>query len=122
MQQLANGSGPLFVNARQYHRILKRREARQKYELQLQKNQKGYVHESRHEHAKKRTRGPSGRYRFDLFRFLSQKELAALEATDRLVDGVILPKEPNAPPSIHDEVLQKLDAELKHLSEGSKKK
>jgi hypothetical protein len=43
-------------------------------------------------------------------------------ATERLVDGVILPKDPDAPPSVHDEVLKKLDAELKHLSESSKKK
>ncbi|KAI8823490.1 CCAAT-binding transcription factor (CBF-B/NF-YA) subunit B-domain-containing protein, partial [Fimicolochytrium jonesii] len=64
---------PLYVNAKQYHRILKRREARAKIEaLNRGRREKGYIHESRHRHAMRRPRGPGGR-------FLSASELAALK-------------------------------------------
>lgn len=66
---------PLYVNAKQFHRILKRRVARQRLEEQLRLTSKGrrpYLHESRHNHAMRRPRGPGGR-------FLTTEEVAAME-------------------------------------------
>ncbi|KAJ5233078.1 hypothetical protein N7468_006034 [Penicillium chermesinum] len=77
--ELVTGSNqeesPLYVNAKQFHRILKRRVARQKLEEQLRLTSKGrkpYLHESRHNHAMRRPRGPGGR-------FLTADEVAAME-------------------------------------------
>ncbi|KAL8697806.1 MAG: hypothetical protein Q9201_006923 [Fulgogasparrea decipioides] len=67
---------PLYVNAKQFHRILKRRVARQRLEEALRLTSKGrkpYLHESRHKHAMRRPRGPGGR-------FLTAEEVAAIES------------------------------------------
>lgn len=71
---------PLYVNAKQYGRILKRRLARAKLEAVIRAtkpaNDKApYMHESRHRHAMKRPRGPGGR-------FLTAAEIAAMKAKE----------------------------------------
>ncbi|KAF8776290.1 hypothetical protein HU200_003696 [Digitaria exilis] len=87
---------PIYVNAKQYHAILRRRQLRAKLEAEnkLVKNRKPYLHESRHLHAMKRARGTGGRF----LNTKQQSESAGTSDAQRLNGGLFTKHEHSLPP------------------------
>uniref|UniRef100_A0AB38ZMJ1 Nuclear transcription factor Y subunit n=1 Tax=Helianthus tuberosus TaxID=4233 RepID=A0AB38ZMJ1_HELTU len=94
---LSTDDGPIYVNAKQYQAIIRRRRSRAKAEMakKATKSRKPYLHLSRHLHAKRRPRGCGGR-------FLNTKE-----TTDKGKTGILDSKLTDHPTgSQRSEVLQ----------------
>ncbi|KAL8232441.1 hypothetical protein R6Q57_002219 [Mikania cordata] len=86
----------IYVNAKQYNAILRRRQYRAKLEAQnkLLKPRKPYLHESRHAHALKRARGPGGR-------FLNSKKIQETRFDGSINEQEVMGLAP-CPENIHD--------------------
>lgn len=85
----------IYINAKQFKRILHRRAAREKLAQKLKRmdsrTRKPYMHESRHQHAATRPRGLGGR-------FLTREEMENLRTSSQeRTDGFEARVSPNSP-------------------------
>ena len=87
MQNDMTEEEPLYVNPKQYARILKRRQQRAKLEAEgkITKERKKYLHESRHRHAMMRVRGEGGRFFTPMEKAQMEREKALREQGHRSV-------------------------------------
>mmetsp|Transcript_16288 Transcript_16288/g.18120 ORF Transcript_16288/g.18120 Transcript_16288/m.18120 type:complete len:233 (-) Transcript_16288:195-893(-) len=92
---------PIFVNAKQYHRILKRRQQRAKLSQvnKLQKLNNSYIYESRHQNAVKRKRDHTGRFRKKqkIGNKIDDTVVQSLQPTPSKGDTPTTPEEQNKP-------------------------
>ncbi|KAJ8659690.1 hypothetical protein O0I10_004669 [Lichtheimia ornata] len=108
---------PLYVNAKQYHRILKRRAARFKLEEmnRIGRARKPYLHESRHRHAMRRPRGPGGR-------FLTAAEIAELEKSGKLRNGEWVKEDDESKPTQQQDANNDIKTQSKPEQQGDQLK
>lgn len=95
---------PTYVNAKQYRRIIKRRQARALLEKhKAPAERKNYLHESRHRHAMRRPRGPGGRFltkpELELTKKFMDEGLEEKDAVLKAVAEVAAANPPRAVPS-----------------------
>ncbi|KAK4988071.1 Transcriptional activator [Elasticomyces elasticus] len=124
VQQHASPEGPTGVE-QESPLILKRRMARQKLEEALRLTSKGrkpYLHESRHNHAMRRPRGPGGR-------FLTAEEVAQMDAKAGTEGGIentpqdtSVPKPSNSTGLGNKRKMDAMSGADRSLSGGSRKK
>ncbi|XP_030490708.2 nuclear transcription factor Y subunit A-3 isoform X4 [Cannabis sativa] len=108
---LTEDEPPIYVNAKQYRAILRRRKFRAKLEAQNKflKVRKPYLHESRHLHALKRARGSGGR-------FLNSKDV---QESNHATTGHDLHSSSSARSHMNKEMMESEAQQLENYKDGS---